>query len=129
MTVLLDSSVIIDVLRRRRGRRELLASLLGAGHDLACCAISVAEVYSGMRPTEAQATSRFFDDVLCIEINYEIAQRAGEPRAGWRQRGKTLSLPDALIAATALAANLTLATENVKDFLMPDLKFLPLPKG
>jgi len=127
MTILLDTSVIIDALRRRRGRREYLGTLLGAGHDLACCAISVAEVYSGMRPEEVLATGRFFDDLLYVEMSREAARNAGELRAKWRQRGKTLSLPDALIAAVALAENLTLATDNVKDFPMPDLRLLDLP--
>ena len=128
MTVLLDTSVIIDALRRRRGRREFLRSLLGAGHDLACCAISIAEVYSGMRPEEVRITGRFFDDLLYVEISREIARSAGDLRAKWRQRGKTLSLPDAMIAAVALAENLTLATDNVKDYPMPELRFLALPK-
>ena len=127
MTILLDTSVIIDALRRRHGRPEFLGTLLGAGHDLACCAISVAEVYSGMRPEEVLATGRFFDDLLYVEMSREAARNAGELRAKWRQRGKTLSLPDALIAAVALAENLTLATDNVKDFPMPDLRLLDLP--
>jgi predicted nucleic acid-binding protein len=101
--------------------------LLGAGHDLACCAISIAEVYAGMRPEEERTISRFFDDLLYVEMSRDTARSAGELRARWRHRGKTLSLPDAMIAAVALAENLTLATDNVKDFLMPDLKLLDLP--
>jgi predicted nucleic acid-binding protein len=129
MTILLDTSVIIDALRRRRGRREFLGALLGAGHDLGCCAISIAEVYSGMRPDEERTISRFFDDLLYIETSRETARNAGELRAKWRQRGKTLSLPDAMIAAVALAENLTVATDNVKDFPMSELRLLDLPKN
>jgi predicted nucleic acid-binding protein len=80
-----------------------------------------------MRPEEVLATGRFFDDLLYVEMSREAARNAGELRAKWRQRGKTLSLPDALIAAVALAENLTLATDNVKDFPMPDLRLLDLP--
>ena len=81
-----------------------------------------------MRPEEERTISRFFDDLLYVEMSRETARNAGELRAKWRQRGRTLSLPDAMIAAVALAENLTLATDNVKDFPMPELRFLPLPK-
>ena len=128
MTILLDTCVIIDALLRRRGRWELLRTLKGEGHLLACCAITVAEVYSGMRPEEARATSELFDDLQYVETSREAASNAGELRVKWRQRGKTLSLPDAMIAAVVLAQELTLATDNVKDFPMPELKFLSLPK-
>jgi predicted nucleic acid-binding protein len=131
MTILLDTCVIIDALLRRRGRWELLRALKGEGHSLACCAITVAEVYLGMRPEEARATSELFDDLQYVETSREAASNAGELRVTWRQRGKTLSLPDAMIASVALAGNpnLTLATDNVKDFPMPELKFLTLPKA
>jgi predicted nucleic acid-binding protein len=127
MTVLLDTSVMIDVLRQRRGRRELLRSLVEQGHELACTAINVAEVYSGIRLGEAEITSEFIDSLEFVAISREAARRAGELRRDWQRRGRTLSLPDAFVAAVALSLNLTLATDNVKDFPMPELKFLPLP--
>jgi predicted nucleic acid-binding protein len=127
MTVLLDTSVIIDVLRQRRGRRELLRSLVEQGYELACTAINVAEVYSGIRLGEAEITSEFIDSLEFVAISREAARRAGELRRDWQRRGRTLSLPDAFVAAVALSLNLTLATDNVKDFPMPELEFLPLP--
>ncbi len=128
MTILLDTCIIIDALLRRRGRWELLRTLKGQGHSLACCAITVAEVYSGMRPQEARVTNELFDNLRYIETTRGAASNAGELRVKWRQRGRTLSLPDAMIAAVALAESLTLATDNVKDFPMSDLRFLTLPK-
>ncbi|MBZ5515798.1 MAG: type II toxin-antitoxin system VapC family toxin [Acidobacteriia bacterium] len=127
MTVLLDTSVIIDVLRQRRGRRELLRSLVEQGYELACTAINVAEVYSGIRLGEAEITSEFIDSLEFVAISREVARRAGELRRDWQRKGRTLSLPDTFIAAVALSLNLTLATDNVKDFPMPELKLLPLP--
>ena len=127
MRILLDSSVIIDALRNRRDRRELLRVLVEEGHELVCCAINVAEVYAGMRPQEEAATAELIDDLEYVDISREAARDAGELRLEWRHKGKTLSLPDAIIAALALRGNLALATDNVRHFSMPRLKLLPLP--
>jgi len=47
---LLDTSIIIDSLNRKRNPWQLLASLVEAGNALACSAITVAEIYAGIRP-------------------------------------------------------------------------------
>jgi hypothetical protein len=127
MIILLDTSVIIDALRRRRGRRELLRALLEEGHELACCAINVVEVYSGMQPHESEATAEFIDGLEYVEISREAARHAGGLRQQWQRKGKTLSLPDAIIGAVALGRDLTVATDNARHFSMLRLKLLPLP--
>ncbi len=127
MRILLDTSVIIDALRRRRGRRELLRALLEEGHELTCCAVNVAEVYSGMRPHEAEATAELIDGLEYVEISREAARHAGELRLEWQRKGTTLSLPDAIIGAVARRRDLTLATDNVRHFSMLHLKLLSLP--
>src|SRR5712692_468737 len=129
MIIVLDTSVIIDALRYRRGRREFLQQRGQAGDILACCVISVAEVYAGMMPIEAAATDEFFQGLECIEVSYEIAREAGGLKYEWARKGRTLDIPDAIIAAVALSLNLTLATDNQKDFPMPELRFLALPEA
>lgn len=126
MTILLDTSIIIDALRNRRGRRGLLRSLLEEGHELACCAVNVAEVYSGMRPHEAEETTELVEGLDYVQISREAARTAGELRQQWQRKGKTLSLPDALIGAVALREGLTVATDNVCDFSMLRLELLPM---
>jgi hypothetical protein len=56
MRLLLDASVLIDVLRLRHGRRELLAELARDGHSLATTALDVAELYAEMRPEDESRT-------------------------------------------------------------------------
>src|SRR5256885_11904789 len=60
-----DTSVLIDVLRRRNGRRELLAELVRAGHTLSTTALNIAEVYGGMRPGETAPTEAFLGELEC----------------------------------------------------------------
>jgi predicted nucleic acid-binding protein len=127
MRILLDTSVSIDALRDRRGRREWLRGLLEEGHELACCAINVTEVYSRMRPHEAEATAELIDGLDYAGISREAARDAGELILELQRKGKPLSLPDAIMAAVALRGDLTLATDNARHFSMPRLKLLPLP--
>jgi predicted nucleic acid-binding protein len=55
------------------------------------------------------------------------ARLAGELKRDYSKKGKTLSIPDTLIAATALHNRLTLLTDNAKDFPMKELALYPLP--
>ncbi len=128
MTILLDTSVIIDTLRRRHGRYELLQKLLNQGHYLSCCTISVVEVYAGMWPQEAGTTERSFQGLECIEITWDIARRAGTLKYEWGVKGRTLHIPDVVVAAVAMSLGLTLATDNTKDFPMPELNLLPMDR-
>jgi hypothetical protein len=126
MKVLLDTSVIIDVLRKLRGRHEFLELRKQAGDILACSAVTVAEVYAGMRPGEAAATEKFLEGLECIEVTQNIARQAGGSKYAWERKGVTLDIPDAIIAATTLNFNLYLATDNLRHFPMPDIKLLDL---
>jgi len=126
-TFLLDTSVIIDALNNKRGRRNLLLELLNDGHLLACCPINVTEVYAGLRPKEEAATGAFLDSLQYFSITPPTARSAGELKREHSRKGITLNLGDVIIAAVALSNQLILLTDNVKDFPMKDLSLYPLP--
>jgi predicted nucleic acid-binding protein len=75
---LLDTTVLIDVLRPRRQRRELLASLVQSGHILATAAINIGELYAGMRTKEVEPAEAFLNELECYPLTATIARRAGE---------------------------------------------------
>jgi predicted nucleic acid-binding protein len=125
-TYLLDTSVIIDVLNGKRDREALLKGWLSQGDMLACCAVNISEVYAGMRPKEEAKTEALLQSLDYYEINWEVAKRAGLLKRDYSKKGQTLSLPDTTIAAVALEYNLTLITDNVKHYPMPQLKLYPL---
>jgi toxin FitB len=56
-----------------------------------------------------------YEDAI-LPIDKAEATRAGELQAELAAAGRTLHLADALIAATALVHDLTLATRNIDDF-------------
>ncbi len=128
-TYLPDTNVLIDALNDKQRRREALRDLVLAGHRLACCTVTVAEVYSGMRAKEAVRTDEFISAFVWYSTSRAIARRAGRLRFEWARNGISLSLADTLIAATAIEHGLTLITSNRKHFPMPDLVFYELTGG
>jgi predicted nucleic acid-binding protein len=124
---LADTSLIIDLINNRNGRREFIRQLLKPGYTLSCCTINVIEVYTGMQPGEEAITANWFERLLYRDVTREIAERAGAIRYYWRTRGKTLSLADATIAAVAIHLSLILLTDNGKHFPMPEIVRHPLP--
>jgi predicted nucleic acid-binding protein len=129
MNILLDTSVIIDALNYKRGRREFLKAREHAGDRLACSVINVAETYAGMRLEEELATGLFFASLECIELTQETAAYAGQLKYRLARQGKTIPITDAIIAAVAISFDLALATDNVRDFPMSELRLLKLPSA
>ncbi len=127
MILLLDTTVLIDVLRAHKQRRELLATLVQSGHALATAAVNIGELYAGMRETEVGRAEAFLDNLDCYPLTAKIAHKAGQLKRDWSLKGKTLSLADMMVAATALEHDLALMTDNRKDFPLPGLSLFPLP--
>ena len=127
-TFLLDTCVIIDVLNNKRGRPALLVDLVRAGHVLACCPINITEVYAGIRPKEEAATEGFLSSLQYVPITPPAARLAGALKRDYARKGNTLNLGEVIIAAVAVHNELTLLTDNTKDFPMAALSLHPLPK-
>ena len=127
MRLLLDTSVLIDALRHRHRRRELLADLVQAGHTLATTALNVAEVYAGMRPEEAQRTEALLSVLDCYDLTGASGRRAGALKHQWARKGRTLALADMIVAAIALERGCILMTDNRKDFPMEEVDKFDLP--
>jgi hypothetical protein len=128
MQLLLDTSVLIDALRLRHGRRELLAELVQAGHTLATTALNVAEVYAGMLPNEARRTEALLGVLDCYDLTGSSGRQAGALKQQWSRKGRTLALADTIVAAIALERSCTLMTDNLKDFPMEELDIFDLPR-
>ncbi|MFZ5632526.1 MAG: type II toxin-antitoxin system VapC family toxin [Bacillota bacterium] len=117
---LLDTTVLIDFLRGRNEIAKMLEILVEEA-PLACCPVTVAEIFSGVRPEELPRVEEFIDALLYFPIEYKTARRAGLYRRDYQKKGITLSISDALIAAVAVENSLTLVTKNVRHFPMSEL--------
>lgn len=128
MRLLLDTSVLIDALRSKRERRRWLAELVRSGHSLETSAMNIAEVYAGMRSEEEDATRAFLGALLGHPVTTTAAESAGRFKSEWARKGRTLTLADAIVAAVAIEQGCFLATDNRKDFPMPELRLYEIPE-
>ena len=127
-TLMLDSSVIIDVINGKKDRGQLLVDLIAHGDTLACCSVNVTEVYAGMRPAEEQKTTALLQSLKFYPVTWEIARLAGELKYEHARNGISLAVSDVTIAAVAIHHQLSLLTDNTKHYPMKNLSLYPLPQ-
>ena len=125
---LVDTNVIIDALKGKRGRLEFLQRL-SRSEALAFCAVVVAELFAGFnsRAEIEEARLELLDTIVYIEASQRAAELAGSLQHQYKKKGISLSLQDVTIAAVALTSGHTLVTDNVKHFPMPELIVLAVP--
>lgn len=121
---ILDTTLLIDHLRGRKGAAELVDTLALDNHRLGVCCVSIAELYSGLGQDELAAAGDLTDNMEYYEVSREAAKEAGRYRYEFARRGTTLSTADTLIAATAIDLGATLITANTRDFPMEEIELL-----
>lgn len=127
--VLLDTTVLIDVLRGRAGAVRRLARVERDGDGLFTCAVNVEEVFRGLRDAETGAAEAIFRGIRLAPLGVAEGRRAGRWRRDFAARGVTLTQADCLVAAAALGVSARLATGNVRHFPMPELVVEEWPTG
>lgn len=116
--VLLDTDILINLLRGIEGAKVFVQNAAVQGL-VGCSAITVAEIYAGMRAHEREKTESLLDGLEIIDVTRAIAEKAGGYRAAIKSQD--LELDDCLIAATAFETRATLATGNGKHYPMTDI--------
>lgn len=117
MTVLVDTSVLIDFLRGDEAAATVLLAERAAG-ALHASEITRLEVLAGMRPAEADPTRRLLSTLRWHPVTEQVAEKAGELGRTWLRRHGGVDGADLAIAATALLLDARLLTTNVRHFPM-----------
>lgn len=112
--VLLDTSIIIDFLRRKDKQNSFLNKI--SNNDFYISIVTHTELYAGKsiweRKEAKQELEKFLSIIKVIPLVEEISQMAGKIKA--YNHDKTML--DCIIASTAIIHKLDLATLNIKDF-------------
>lgn len=113
--LLLDTSVLIDVLRGSQPATDWLGSV---GEVPACSELTRAEVLRGVRSPERTRTDRLLGSLRWVALDEPISRRGGELGRRYRRSHQGLSIVDFLIASTAQLLDAELATANVRHYPM-----------
>lgn len=124
--ILIDTSIIIDFLRRKDKENTLFFQLLNKKQQVFCSIITHTELYSVKsiwKSKHAKDTlTTTLSTVKVLPFSEELSQQAGKIRAL-----ENIPILDAIIAATVIYHHLSLATLNRKDFeKIKGIKLFPI---
>ncbi|MGH2728697.1 MAG: type II toxin-antitoxin system VapC family toxin [Actinomycetota bacterium] len=115
MSVVLDTTVLIDVLR---GHTAAVDYVLELDQVAACSEVTRIEVVRGLRSDERRSAERLFQQLRWVSVDEAISRAAGELGRGLRRSHTGIGVADLIIAATAAQLDLPLATTNIRHFPM-----------
>jgi predicted nucleic acid-binding protein len=112
---LLDTCIVIDVLRRRDAAIRYINELTVRP---TISVVTITELRAGQRShIEARQIDHAISGYLVKDVTAMVAEQAGQYLRSFA-RSHALDTPDALIAGTAAHHGLALATLNLKHFPM-----------
>jgi predicted nucleic acid-binding protein len=116
---------VIDHLRGVPEATARLARLAELRDGVFVTEIVACEAWAGARSARDRALTTLLRYAEFISPGPDQAKQAGRWRAETRAGGRNLSLPDALIAATADALGAAVLTRNVRDFALTPIRVEP----
>ena len=125
---LLDSDVVIDILKGVATTAAIVSRLSEDAHLLCTCDIVLTEIHTGLSEEARDVAVPILHSLFFLVSGREIAERAGRWRYMFARQGIAVALTDSIIAATAVEWNATVVTGNVRDYPMRELAVLPVPR-
>ncbi len=120
MKYMLDTNICIYIIKKKP--YEVFNKFINAGINNICVSsITIAELEYGIHKSVKQeqnklAFYKFITPLQILEFNSKAACEYGELRAKLERNGNIIGSLDMLIAGHALSENLSLVTNNTKEF-------------
>jgi predicted nucleic acid-binding protein len=122
--VVLDTNIVIDLLKKVPAVVERFLALLEAQTQFLICPIVVAEVYAGAFKREHKDVEALFDLCQRIDMDHATARLAGVYANQYAKAFQGIALEDYVLAATAVSHRCPLWTHNRKHYPMEDIELL-----
>lgn len=122
MLLILDSTFVIDHLKGDPGAHARWHRMFEEGDHPVVTEVVACEVRTGLREQDEAILERMLIPTEFVQPGRETAVLAGRWRAEIRTSGRTLGLPDALIAAAAFHLGGAVLTRNVRDFALTPVR-------
>lgn len=121
MKYMLDTNICIFTIKRKP-ESVVQKVLANPPEDICISSITYAELVHGVEKSVAKEKNRIALTLLLSEIrimpfDHQAAQAYGVIKADLQKKGKTIGPLDTLIAAHAKALDLTLVTNNTREFI------------
>jgi len=126
MVYLLDTNILADLVRRPAG--PVTARIREVGEDQVSTSVVVAaELRFGARKSNSRRLSDQLDAILgvitILPLEPPIDEAYANIRTDLEQRGNVIGANDLFIAAHAVSMDLTLVTDNTREFSrVPELR-------
>jgi predicted nucleic acid-binding protein len=118
MTIVVDTSVLIDHLRGDERAHRTLRAAADDGERLVASVVTKVEILAGMRADEEPTTRRLMQVLDWIPVDDVIAEQAGQLANRYLRSHPGVDPVDYIIAATTRTLDAALWTRNVKHFPM-----------
>ncbi len=114
--ILLDSSILIELFRKKDKKKTLFYNLSQSAKDLSISTITYYEIGIGNRKSHFDFWDSLCKNLTVIPFDKTCSDTAIAIYLNLLKINKMIDLADILIGATALTHNIPIATLNVKHF-------------